>query len=113
MTTGRTETGTKNGPPKNNQEKDSPLAPQGLTCSLPAPKEGSVSPVSPSDRTEKDALRLIQTAISRLGRYDLNLCKVQSNTKKVREAYPPQVKVQAETCHLWEIPEMAEPPPIK
>ena len=54
MTIGRTETGKKNGPPKNNQEKDSPLAPQGLTCCLPAPKEGSVSPVNPECQDSKN-----------------------------------------------------------
>ena len=31
-----------------------------------------------SQPTEEDALRLIQTAISRLARYDLKLCKVNS-----------------------------------
>ena len=41
-----------------------------------------------SQPTEEDALRLIQTAISRLGRHDLNLYKVQSNAKMEREAYP-------------------------
>ena len=43
-----------------------------------------------SQPTEKDALNLINTAISRLGRYDLNLCKVQSNANLVRKAYPPK-----------------------
>ena len=43
-----------------------------------------------SQPTEEDALRLIETAISRLQRYDLNLCKVQSNAKLVRKAYPPK-----------------------
>merc|ERR1711989_247911 len=36
---------------KKQSRKDSPLAPQGLIGCLPAPKEASVSPVSPSDRT--------------------------------------------------------------
>ena len=43
-----------------------------------------------STPTEKEALLLIQTAISRLGRYDLNLCKVQSNATLVRQEYPPR-----------------------
>ena len=48
-----------------------------------------------------DALRLIQTAVSRLGRYDLNLCKVQSNAKSAREAYPPK-EVLPEVLNLKE-----------
>ena len=40
--------------------------------------------------TEQDALHLIRTAISRLRRYDLNSCKVQSNSSKVRQEYPPK-----------------------
>ena len=41
-----------------------------------------------SQPTENDALTLIQTAISRMKRYDLNLCKVQSNAQTVRNTYP-------------------------
>ena len=43
-----------------------------------------------SQPTEEDALRLIDTAIARLQRYDLKLCKVQSNARLVRKAYPPK-----------------------
>ena len=42
-----------------------------------------------SQPTEEDALHLIQTAISRMQRYDLNLCKVHSNAQLVSQAYPP------------------------
>ena len=41
-----------------------------------------------SQPTEEDALNLIKTAIYRLGRYDLKLCKVQSNAQLIRQAYP-------------------------
>ena len=41
-----------------------------------------------SQPTEEDALHLITTAISRLKRYDLLLCKVQSNADLVRQTYP-------------------------
>ena len=54
-----------------------------------------------SQPTEKDALRLIQTAISHLGRYDLIICKVQSNAKLVRTAYPPK-EVLSEVLNLKE-----------
>ena len=43
-----------------------------------------------SQPTEEDALRLIKTAISRLKRYDLNLCKVITNSQLVRQSYPPK-----------------------
>ena len=43
-----------------------------------------------SQPTEEDALHLIETAISRMKRYDLNLCKVISNAQLVRQAYPPK-----------------------
>ena len=43
-----------------------------------------------SQPTEEKALELIQEAISRLKRYDLNLCKVQSNAGLVLENYPPE-----------------------
>ena len=42
----------------------------------------------PPNQEKRMALKLIQTAIYRLGRYDLNLCKVQSNAQLVRDAYP-------------------------
>ena len=41
-----------------------------------------------SQPTEKDALNLTRTGISRLKRNDLHLCKVQSNSELVRQAYP-------------------------
>ena len=41
-----------------------------------------------SQLTEENNLDLIQTAISRIERYDLNLCKVQSNVQPVRKACP-------------------------
>ena len=46
-----------------------------------------------SQPTEEDALNPKQTAIYRLGRYDLNLCKVQSNAQLVRNAYPSEDKL--------------------
>ena len=54
-----------------------------------------------SQPTEEDALRLIDTAISRLRRYDLNLCKVHSNATLVRKAYPPK-EVMPEVLNLKE-----------
>ena len=45
-----------------------------------------------SQPTEEDALNLIKTAIYRLGRYDLKLCKVQSNAQLIRQAYPTEDK---------------------
>ena len=38
--------------------------------------------------TEESALHLIQEGIARLKRYDLNLCKVQSNAPLITQNYP-------------------------
>ena len=46
-----------------------------------------------SQPSEEDGLNLIQTAICRLGRYDINLCKVQANAQLVRNAYPSEEKL--------------------
>ncbi len=43
-----------------------------------------------SQPTEKDALNLTRTGISCLERNDLHLCKVQSNSELVLQAYPPE-----------------------
>ena len=41
-----------------------------------------------SEESPKAALRLIQEGISRFFRYDLKLCKVQSRSEEIREAFP-------------------------
>ena len=42
-----------------------------------------------SESSEEAALNLIDTAITRMKRYDLNLCQVQSNAQQVKDTYPP------------------------
>ena len=62
-----------------------------------------------SKPTEKDALNLIQTGISRTERYDLKLCQVQSNSQMVRKAYPPKDPLpEVITLREEQIPNMPE-----
>ena len=42
--------------------------------------------------TEQEALEMIKEGIRRFQRYDMKLCKVQSNSELVRRAYPPEGK---------------------
>ena len=41
-----------------------------------------------SQPTEEQALHVLEEGIKRVRRYDLNLCKVQSNSELVRNAFP-------------------------
>ena len=40
--------------------------------------------------TEEEALNIIEEGVSRLKRYDLKLCKVQSNAPLISAKYPPE-----------------------
>merc|ERR1711873_206002 len=86
--------------------------PQGLTCCLPAPKEGSVSPVSPSDRTvENFSLGQLQRGLVTQARWfiykrlrgtpSLKVLFVNQRTslQKEAEASPPK-EVHSSTLKL-------------
>ena len=45
--------------------------------------------------TEEEALEMLNEGIRRFQRYSMKLCKVQSNSALVRQAYPPEDKESA------------------